>query len=212
MGEWIKKINWKFVLVMIIGNIILGLGIAIFKLSGLGNDPFSGMAMALAECVGIEYARFVILMNIGFFIIEIIWGRKLIGLGTIVNALLLGYIVTFFYNLIISVIDAPQQMAMRVLTVCIGVIITSLGISMYQLPKQGVAPYDSISLIMTERWPKIPYFWHRMSNDVLCALICYLTGGVVGIGTLVTAFGLGPVIHFFNRVFTGKLLAWVDGE
>ena len=39
MGEWIKKINWKFVLVMIIGNIILGLGIAIFKLSGLGNDP-----------------------------------------------------------------------------------------------------------------------------------------------------------------------------
>ena len=103
MGEWIKKINWKFVLVMIIGNIILGLGIAIFKLSGLGNDPFSGMAMALAECVGIEYARFVILMNIGFFIIEIIWGRKLIGLGTIVNALLLGYIVTFFYNLITSV-------------------------------------------------------------------------------------------------------------
>ena len=77
---------------------------------------------------------------------------------------------------------------------------------MYQLPKQGVAPYDSISLIMTERWPKIPYFWHRMSNDVLCALICYLTGGVVGIGTLVTAFGLGPVIHFFNRFLPGSCL------
>ena len=96
MRERIKKINWKFVFVMLVGNVILGLGIAIFKLSGLGNDPFSGMAMALAECVGIEYARFVILMNLGFFVIEIIWGRKLIGLGTIVNALLLGYIVTFF--------------------------------------------------------------------------------------------------------------------
>ena len=212
MSEWIRKINWKYVVVMLIGNIILGLGIAIFKLSGLGNDPFSGMVMALAECVGIEYARFLILLNLGFFVIEIIWGRKLIGLGTIINALFLGYFVTFFYNLITSVIDAPDQMAMQVVTVFIGVIITSLGISMYQLPKQGVAPYDSISLIMTERWPKIPYFWHRMSNDVLCALICYLTGGVVGIGTLVTAFGLGPVIHFFNRVFTGKLLAWVDGE
>ena len=212
MSEWIRKINWKYVVVMLIGNIILGLGIAIFKLSGLGNDPFSGMVMALAECVGIEYARFLILLNLGFFVIEIIWGRKLIGLGTIINALFLGYFVTFFYNLITSVIDAPDQMAMQVVTVFIGVIITSLGISMYQLPKQGVAPYDSISLIMTERWPKIPYFWHRMSNDVLCALICYLTGGVIGIGTLVTAFGLGPVIHFFNRHFTGKLLAWVDGE
>ena len=206
MGEWIKKINWKFVLVMIIGNIILGLGIAIFKLSGLGNDPFSGMAMALAECVGIEYARFVILMNIGFFIIEILWGRKLIGLGTIVNALLLGYIVTFFYNLITSVTDAPQQMAMRVLTVCIGVIITSLGISMYQLPKQGVAPYDSISLIMTERWPKIPYFWCRVSNDAISALVCYLAGGIVGLGTLVSAFGFGPFVQFFDTHFTSKIL------
>jgi uncharacterized membrane protein YczE len=66
MSEWIRKINWKYVVVMLIGNIILGLGIAIFKLSGLGNDPFSGMVMALAECVGIEYARFLILLNLGF--------------------------------------------------------------------------------------------------------------------------------------------------
>ena len=71
MSEWIRKINWKYVVVMLIGNIILGLGIAIFKLSGLGNDPFSGMVMALAECVGIEYARFLILLNLGFFVIEI---------------------------------------------------------------------------------------------------------------------------------------------
>ena len=113
MSEWIRKINWKYVVVMLIGNIILGLGIAIFKLSGLGNDPFSGMVMALAECVGIEYARFLILLNLGFFVIEIIWGRKLIGLGTIINALFLGYFVTFFYNLITSVIDAPDQMACR---------------------------------------------------------------------------------------------------
>mgnify|MGYP003217768310 CR=1 FL=1 len=185
MSEWIRKINWKYVVVMLIGNIILGLGIAIFKLSGLGNDPFSGMVMALAECVGIEYARFLILLNLGFFVIEIIWGRKLIGLGTIINALFLGYFVTFFYNLITSVIDAPDQMAMQVVTVFIGVIITSLGISMYQLPKQGVAPYDSISLIMTEKWPKIPYFWCRVSNDAISALVCWLAGGIVGLGTLV---------------------------
>ncbi len=207
MSEWIKSINWKFVLVMFIGNIILGLGVAIFKLSGLGNDPFSGMAMALAEYVGIPYARFVILINIIFFVIEIIWGRKLIGLGTVVNALFLGYAVTFFYNLITSVIDAPQQMLMRVLTVCIGVIVASLGISMYQLPKQGVAPYDSISLIMADRWKKIPYFWCRMSNDAVCALICWLAGGIVGLGTLVGAFGFGPFVQFFDTHFTSKVLA-----
>ena len=192
MSEWIRKINWKYVVVMLIGNIILGLGIAIFKLSGLGNDPFSGMVMALAECVGIEYARFLIL------------------LGTIINALFLGYFVTFFYNLITSVIDAPDQMAMQVVTVFIGVIITSLGISMYQLPKQGVAPYDSISLIMTEKWPKIPYFWCRVSNDAISALVCWLAGGIVGLGTLVSAFGFGPFVQFFDTHFTSKVLAKLE--
>ena len=90
MSEWIRKINWKYVIVMLIGNVILGLGIAIFKLSGLGNDPFSGMVMALSDRIGIDYPIFLIIVNMIIFVVEIIFGRKMIGLGTFVNALLLG--------------------------------------------------------------------------------------------------------------------------
>ena len=204
MSEWIRKINWKYVVVMLIGNVILGLGIAIFKLSGLGNDPFSGMVMALSDRIGIDYPIFLIIVNMIIFVVEIIFGRKMIGLGTFVNALLLGYVVSFFYNIILCI--EPTQMFQRILTVCVGVVVTSLGVSMYQLSRQGVAPYDSISLIMTERFPKISYFWHRISNDALCALICWLAGGIVGLGTLVSAFGLGPVVQFFDTYFTSKLL------
>lgn len=193
-------------MVMCIGNIILGLGIAIFKFSGLGNDPFSGMVMALSDRAGIEYAVFLIMINTIVFIVEFILGRKLIGLGTFVNALLLGYVVTFFYNLIVSAAGEPGQLLQRILIVCIGVIVTSFGVSMYQLPKQGVAPYDSMSLIMTERLKKIPYFWNRVVTDAFCALMCWLAGGIVGLGTLVSAFGLGPFVQFFDTHFTSKLL------
>lgn len=206
MIEWIKNINWKYVIVMCIGNIILGLGIAIFKFSGLGNDPFSGMVMALSDRAGIEYAVFLIMINTIVFIVEFILGRKLIGLGTFVNALLLGYVVTFFYNLIVSAAGEPGQLLQRILIVCIGVIVTSFGVSMYQLPKQGVAPYDSMSLIMTERLKKIPYFWNRVVTDAFCALMCWPAGGIVGLGTLVSAFGLGPFVQFFDTHFTSKLL------
>ena len=96
MSEWIGKINWKYVIVMLIGNVILGLGIAIYKLSGLGNDPFSGMVMALSDRIGIDYPIFLIIVNMIIFVVEIIFGRKMIGLGTFVNALLLGYVVSFF--------------------------------------------------------------------------------------------------------------------
>lgn len=206
MIEWIKNINWKYVIVMCIGNIILGLGIAIFKFSGLGNDPFSGMVMALSDRAGIEYAVFLIMINTIVFIVEFILERKLIGLGIFVNALLLGYVVTFFYNLIVSAAGEPGQLLQRILIVCIGVIVTSFGVSMYQLPKQGVAPYDSMSLIMTERLKKIPYFWNRVVTDAFCALMCWLAGGIVGLGTLVSAFGLGPFVQFFDTHFTSKLL------
>ena len=88
----------------------------------------------------------------------------------------------------------------------IGVIICSLGVSMYQRPDVGVSPYDSLSLIMDEKLPKISYFWCRMSNDVICALVAYFAGGLVGIGTVIAAFGLGPIVHFFNIHVTDKLM------
>ena len=206
MAEWLKKVNCKYVLVMCIGNVVIGLGVAIFKLFGLGNDPFSGMAMALANKAGIEYAVLVIWINLILFVVELLFGRKRIGLGTIINATLLGYFATFFYNLMVAVAGVPDNMAQRVIIVCIGVVVISLGVSLYQLPNQGVAPYDSLSLIMSERWPKIPYFWHRFSNDGLCAIICWLSGGIVGLGTVLGAFGLGPFIHFFNKHVTSKIL------
>ena len=40
MGDFLKNINWKHVLIMCIGNVFAGMGIGIFKLAGLGTDPF----------------------------------------------------------------------------------------------------------------------------------------------------------------------------
>ncbi|MNW66270.1 hypothetical protein D3C74_447240 [compost metagenome] len=89
----------------------------------------------------------------------------------------------------------------------IGVVVCSFGISLYQTSQVGVAPYDSLSLIMKNKFPKVSYFWHRMFTDALSALVCFLAGGIIGLGTLVTVFGLGPIIHFFDVNFTEKLLA-----
>lgn len=57
------KITWKSFFGMLAGNIILGLGVAIFKFSGLGNDPFSAMMMALADLTPLDYAALAALLN-----------------------------------------------------------------------------------------------------------------------------------------------------
>ena len=203
---YFKKIGMRRFAVMTIGNVFLGMGISIFKLSGLGNDPFSGMVMALSDRTGITYALFLVMVNAVLFLYEIAAGRKLIGAGTLINAFLLGYIATFFYDIWLTFIGTPEQMIQRVITVLTGVIITSFGVSLYQYPNVGVAPYDSISLIWCGKKPHVPYFWYRISTDTLCALICWLSGGIIGLGTLLAAFGLGPIVQFFNVHVSSRIL------
>lgn len=196
----------KRIFYMVIGNLIMGLGIAIFRLSLMGNDPFTGMNLSLAELFGISFPIFQIGINLLYFIIEVWLGRHLIGLGTIVNALGLGYFVSFALWILKAVFGQPTAILPRVLLVLIGVLTLSFGLSLYQTADMGVSPYDALSLIMTERIAKLPYFWARVITDACCALVCYLTGGIIGLGTLVTAFGLGPFIHFFTVHFSEKVM------
>lgn len=202
---YLNKIGWKRFVVMTIGNVFLGMGISIFKFAGLGNDPFSGMVMGLSDVVGMSYANFLILINIFVFLLELIFGREFIGAGTIVNAIFLGYITTFFYELWLHFFALPAVLVTKILIMLAGTVVTGFGVSMYQTPNAGVSPYDSLSVIMAKRIPKISYFWHRIFTDAVCALVCFLSGGIVGLGTLVSALGLGPVIDFFNVHFTRKL-------
>lgn len=202
---YFKKIGWKRFLTMVLGNVFLGMGISIFKFAGLGNDPYSGMVMALSDNVGMSYAHFLMIINIFVFLLELIFGKEFIGAGTIFNALVLGYITTFFYELWLHFFALPGALIMQIPVMLVGTIVTGLGVSMYQTPNVGISPYDSLSVIMAKRIPKISYFWHRIFTDAICALVCFLAGGIVGLGTLVSAFGLGPVINFFNVHFTRKL-------
>ena len=152
MGDFLKNINWKHVLIMCIGNVFAGMGIGIFKLAGLGTDPFSGMNMAVADMIGMAYGNFQLIVNIVLLIIEIAFGRRFLGIGTVVNAVCLAYITTFFYNIYTGVLGLELvALPVRLVALCVGVVICCLGLSMYQMPDEGVAPYDSLSLIMTER-------------------------------------------------------------
>lgn len=205
LKRYFIKIGWKRIFVMLLGNIFLGMGVSIFKLAGLGNDAYNGMAMALADCVGIPYGSFFVIISLGLFVVQFLTGRSFIGFGTIINTFFLGYITTFFYNLWGLLFPAPNGLPVQILVMLAGVIVCSFGVSMYQTPAVGVSPYDSLSLIMAKRFVRIPYIVCRVFTDALCALICFVSGGLVGLGTLAAALGLGPFIQFFNVHFTEKL-------
>ena len=87
---------------------------------------------------------------------------------------------------------------------------TALGASLYQTADLGIAPYDYLSLGLRDYTP-VPYFGCRVFTDALCALLCWLLGGLVGIGTLICAFCLGPFIQFFNGLVSERVLHYKPG-
>lgn len=202
-----QKPSTRRVLGMIVGIFIIGLGIALFKQSHLGNDSISALNMRLSEMLGVTLGLVNLSVNILFFLLEVAFGRKYIGLGTFVNGIFMGYIITLFYDPIAAVFGPAESLPVQLLWLVLAVPVTALGVSLYQTADLGIAPYDYLSLGLRDYTP-FPYFGCRVFTDAVCALLCWLLGGLVGIGTLVCAFCLGPFVQFFSRVFAEKLLRY----
>ena len=200
------------ILGMVVGIVIIGLGIALFKQSHLGNDSISALNMRLAEMLGISLGVQNLCTNILFFALQFWFGRKYIGLGTFVIGIGVGFIVTAFYDPIAAHFGPAEALGLPVqlLWVALAVPVTALGASLYQTADLGIAPYDYLSLGLRDYTP-VPYFGCRVFTDALCALLCWLLGGLVGIGTLICAFCLGPFIQFFNGLVSERVLHYKPG-
>lgn len=206
-----QKISLRRILGMIAGVVIIGIGIAVFKFSHLGNDSISALNLRISELVGLSFSIENVLMNLFLFIPQLIWGRRYIGLGTIINSLCIGFVVTFTSDILVGVFGSADTLPLQLLWVVIGVLVVALGASLYQTADLGVAPYDALSLMLADRLP-VPYFGCRIFTDALCAAIAWLLGGLIGLGTLLCAFALGPFVQFFTKHFSEKILQYQPGK
>lgn len=189
---------WRRVVVMMCGIFILGLGVGMLKLTLMGNDPYSAMVMALGDTIGMPFSVILVIVQAVWFIFEIAFGRKLIGPGTFFNWFFVGIFTDFWIGVITSLVTVPETFFGRFLMLIPSILIVSLAVALYQTAKVGVSPYDAASLIMAERLP-LPYFWCRIITDSLCTILTLVWGGIVGLGTLFCALGLGPFITFFTN-------------
>jgi len=82
--------------------------------------------------------------------------------------------------------------------------------SLYFTADLGVSTYDIWALVLDKR-TRFPFRFLRIATDLLCvgtgfALLGFRTAGVIGVGTIITAFFMGPLIDFFNRKVSRPML------
>ncbi|WP_122638700.1 YczE/YyaS/YitT family protein [Romboutsia sp. Marseille-P6047] len=204
MNEVTKQKN-KRLLIMIIGNIILGIGITLFRNLGFGVDPFMSMTIGISNKFSIQLGIFQMCLNIGLFVILFSLIKKLMGLGTIVNMLFLGYMVQYFSFLYGEFLAAPSTILGKLILLLVALLVQVIGMSLYITADLGIAPYDCLPIILSEK-TRFEFGIWRVFCDTICVILAIVFGGSIGISTLIIAFGTGPLVQFFNKYFEKKIL------
>lgn len=188
------------------GVLICGFSVGMFNFSALGLDPFQVFVHGVFEILpegapgfGTVYAAINLLMLIAIFLAD----KKKIGLGTVINIFLLGYVVEYSSLLFERLIPEPS-LPVRFVFLIMGIVIMCFSSALYFTADMGVSTYDAVSLILSEK-KKWKFQICRISSDLFCTVVGFAFGATVGIGTVVTAFFMGPLIAFFNRTVAEPL-------
>ncbi len=187
----------KRILMTVLGVLICGFSVGMFKFSAFGLDPFQVFAHGIARHVPIGFGTLYVIINVIMLVVIFFLDKTKIGLGTLINLFLIGYIAQFSEQLFLNWLPDPN-LWIQIAFLLIAILVICLGSAFYFTGNLGVSTYDAIALIMAEK--KIAKFQYcRIGTDIICTLTGFLLGEKPGIGTIVTAFFMGPIIAFFRH-------------
>lgn len=175
---------------LILGIIPLGVGIALMVQARLGVSPYDVLHQGIAEHTGLSFGTVVILLGLLVLLLWIPLGQRF-GIGTVINTLTVGLIV----DAVLDWSPEPSALALRWVYLLVGILIIAFGVGLYIGAGLGPGPRDGLMTgIAAKGYP----LWLVRTGLELTALFAgWLLGGDVGIGTLLFAFGIGPLSHFF---------------
>lgn len=196
--------RWSFYLA---GLIIVALGISMtIKGYRLGVGPWDVFHVGLYQNFGLTIGTWSILTGLIIIVATAIVLKEWPKIGTWLNMLLLGLFIDIFNWLIPDF----QLFIAQFIIFVLGVIIMGYGIGVYMSPNIGAGPRDSLMLIFVEKFG-FSIKRVRTSIEVIIALLGWMLGGPVGIGTVIIALLIGQFVHF-TLPQSKALLLKITGE
>ena len=177
----------------ITGLAFFGFGITLFLRANLGLAPWDIFHKGLSKKLDISIG--LVIVGVGLLLL-LLWIplRQRPGVGTILNALEIGFVV----NLTKPLVGEPDQLVMRTLMVIAGVLVIALGSALYIGAGLGSGPRDGLMLGLSKRSIAGRQISIRLARTVieLTVMVAGLfLGGSIGVGTLIFMFGIGPLVQ-----------------
>jgi uncharacterized membrane protein YczE len=180
---------------LLAGLLLFGASIAVMAQAGLGLGPWEAFHQGISRQTGLALGTVSIL--VGIPVLALWWPIGVRpGLGTLLNLMLVGTAT----NLALPLLPAPSALLVRVAMMLAGVIGIGIASGIYLAADLGAGPRDGLMTGLHHRfgWP---IFAVRTGLEVSVLIAGWLLGGTVGLGTLVFAFGIGPIVQWALGIF-----------
>ncbi len=210
------KARKRRIFMSLMGVIICAVSVGVFKLAALGVDPFQSLMSGLDALIPIEFGTLYVIVNVLLLLFSLIVDRHNIGIATFINLFLFGYIAQFTHEMLQKVFPNPS-IWFRAVCLLIGIVVICFGSAWYMTADLGVSTYDAVAIVISGKWKLGKFKYVRICTDLVCVIagcVCFVAAGnpvskipeVAGIGTIITAFFMGPLIEFFNETVARPML------
>lgn len=171
------------------GLFLYGTAIAFMVRANLGSSPWDVFGQGLSRTVGISFGVATIAISAMVLLLWIPLKQPL-GFGTVANAVLVG----IFADLAMLVLDTPDHLLLQAVMFLIGLLMLALASALYIGAGMGPGPRDGLMTGLV-RVSGAPVWVVRTSLELTVVVIGWLLGGVVGVGTLIFALSIGPLVQ-----------------
>jgi len=170
------------------GLTLFGLGEGLLIVSFTGASPWSVLAQGISLNVDLSVGVITILISVGVLIFWIPLNQRP-GIGTILNALIIGLMI----DVCIKFVSTPENYVSQLLLAIVAVLTVGLGGGIYLVANLGAGPRDGLMVGLQQK-TSLPIAAVRAFLEITVMSIGWYLGGTVGVGTLLFAFGIGPAV------------------
>jgi uncharacterized membrane protein YczE len=175
---------------LLVGLAIFGFGSGLMVQSELGNPPWDVFHEGFSLTTPLSIGTAAIVTSFGVLLLWIPL-RERPGIGTLANAVLIGV----FIDLTVFLVDTPSNLALQSVLMVGGVIAVGIGSGMYIGVRLGPGPRDGLMTGLAKRGVSLRVA--RTGVEAAALLVGWFLGGTVGLGTVLFAVAIGPLLEFF---------------
>ena len=173
---------------LIFGLILFGLGETLLITANVGVSPWTVLAQGISVKTGYSIGVTTFIVSISVLCLWIPLKQKP-GIGTILNTIIISVVI----EVSLPYLPSPELFVLQILQVIIGVVIVGLGSGFYLIANLGPGPRDGL-MTGLQKMTNLPIALIRAIIEISAVIVGWYLGGVVGIGTVVFALGIGPFV------------------